>query len=377
MRFLRRVGTACVLATLAAAAFVACGTSSNTGPGDSGPQATDGAASDATVVLDAAGGADVLAEGATVDAAVGMGAATDASAESAATDASAADASAEGAADAAADASAESAAASDAAADGNTDASLYDGPWCEGTCGATNCGTCPEGGTIGTSDSYQHKDFDLDAYEVTNASYAAFLAAHVDPATQPVFCAWNTSFVPSVGWPAPGEDTHPVEAVDWCDAYAYCAWAGRRLCGNIGGGTNATVYFDNGDQSQWFRGCTGGLSGTSSSGWLAYPYGNVYDAGACNGADYGANATIAVGAATGCQGGLAGLFDMSGNVSEWEDSCTDGDQSDAGPARGPTAQCGRRGGGFQDDAGGLACEGDILSPRTTAATGVGFRCCSR
>jgi formylglycine-generating enzyme required for sulfatase activity len=46
----------------------------------------------------------------------------------------------------------------------------------------------------------------------------------------------------------------------------------------------------------------------------AYPYGNNYDAAKCS--------AIATSVATNlqCVGGYAGLYDMSGNVVEWEDS---------------------------------------------------------
>jgi hypothetical protein len=34
-----------------------------------------------------------------------------------------------------------------------------------------------------------------------------------------------------------GSGNFPITNVDWCDAYAYCAGIGKRLCGKIGGGT--------------------------------------------------------------------------------------------------------------------------------------------
>ena len=53
-------------------------------------------------------------------------------------------------------------------------------------------------------------------------------------AGQPSFCAWNTDFTPSAAWPpAPTQANHPVVWVDWCDAFAYCAGAGKRLCGPL------------------------------------------------------------------------------------------------------------------------------------------------
>src|SRR6185437_5545544 len=109
----------------------------------------------------------------------------------------------------------------------------------------------------------------------------------------------------------PTKGSDPVVCVDWCDAQAYCAWAGKRLCGAIGGGP-ATTYGDP-NESQWYNACSNG--GTTS-----FPYGNDYVAGDCNG-----GATVAaVGTTPGCQGLTSpyfGIFDMSGNVKEWEDHC--------------------------------------------------------
>jgi hypothetical protein len=90
----------------------------------------------------------------------------------------------------------------------------------------------------------------IDSTEVTNAHYAAFLAM---------------SPTPSSGWPAPvDQGRHPVTFVDWCDAFAFCRWAGKRLCGKIGDGANAPADLANAAKSQWFNACTAG-------GTKAYP----------------------------------------------------------------------------------------------------------
>ena len=221
-------------------------------------------------------------------------------------------------------------------------------------------------------------DATFDGTEVTNAEYASFVSLDVDPKTQPTFCSYNASFVPSAQWPATAENANkPVEYVDWCDAYAYCAWAGRRLCGNIGGGTNDVGEWDNGDQSEWFNGCTDYNFGSGASGYQRYPYSDTYGPKSCNGHDRSDGGTIAAGSLASCEGGAPGLYDMSGNVTEWEDSCTDSDPLDASAEASAAAHCRVRGGSFASDAGDLECVSDVLLARTTNAAGVGFRCCSR
>ena len=155
----------------------------------------------------------------------------------------------------------------------------------------------------------------IDSTEVTQAQYKAFLDANVAPSTQPSFCASNTSFYPDLvqnecashPFDPTGAPTMPAACVDWCDAYAFCAWAGKRLCGEIGHDAgpldpqliNAAVH------SQWFNAC-------SQEGKLVYPYGNAYDASACNGADQPVRVVVPVATMPGCVGGYPGIFDMSG-----------------------------------------------------------------
>jgi hypothetical protein len=203
----------------------------------------------------------------------------------------------------------------------------------------------------------------IDATEVTNAQYAQFLAANYPISAQDPWCAWNTTYQPPGGWPATGKDDVPVVYVWWCDAFAYCKWAGKRLCGKLGGGPNGYGASADATASQWFNGC-------SASGARLYPYGNTFSAAACNGylgADAGLGAPQAVSARTTCQGGQAGVFDMSGNVAEWEDSCN-------GQA-GVSDSCHIRGGSFMSDAQGLRCDAVDSDTRDSATDYIGFRCC--
>jgi formylglycine-generating enzyme required for sulfatase activity len=203
----------------------------------------------------------------------------------------------------------------------------------------------------------------IDSTEVTNKQYAAFLSAKgLDMTGLAPECSWNTTYTPSGGWPATGKDDYPVVYVDWCDAFAFCKWAGKRLCGKIGGG--ASTYTDHGDatKSQWFNAC-------SKGGTLVYPYGNTYQWNACNGFDNGAGATVPAGSKATCEGGYAGLFDLSGNVLEWEDAC-DGTTS--------TDPCRRSGGSINNHYEALLTCGYFFggNTRSTRSDTIGFRCCA-
>ncbi|MEO7111182.1 MAG: SUMF1/EgtB/PvdO family nonheme iron enzyme, partial [Polyangiaceae bacterium] len=195
-----------------------------------------------------------------------------------------------------------------------------------------------------------------------------FLAALAAGATisQPAECAFNTD-AGTTDFNA--DKLTPVTNVDWCDAYAFCAWAGKRLCGKIGGGPLTTTSIGDPSMSEWMRACTIAPDG----GTQIYPYGDTPSATACNGAELDAGKVAEIASLPACVGGAPGVFDMSGNVDEWDNGCDH--------ATGSGDCCDTRGGGFHDFE--TACGiGDVLpancAGRTRGEThsDVGIRCCS-
>lgn len=220
--------------------------------------------------------------------------------------------------------------------------------------------------------------FCIDTTEVTVGQYDAFLQAAIDPALQPSICAWNATFAPNItiedgGSPPP--PTRPVVGVDWCDALAYCTWAGKYLCGRVENGKKVGPVttegaFDN-KTHQWLSACT-------AEGRRRLPYGSTFDPTKCNFIEYDAGTALDVGSAAGCIGGYDGVHDLLGNVWEWYDGpCTaaqfEVDGGDGGPA---TDGCGVRGGGYTSAGETVDCSQNAVIARSTTGTHIGFRCCS-
>jgi formylglycine-generating enzyme required for sulfatase activity len=227
--------------------------------------------------------------------------------------------------------------------------------------GATACGSgdieqTPDGGVnqtnCGPLETYQNgicvaklvqvsENFAMDATEVTRSQYEAWLDTEPSPTYGPV-CTWNSSLTPEYEWPPGDKGSHPVVGVDWCDAWEYCNAVGKRLCRG--------EFEDPGD-TEWANVC----SSSGASGYFA----------SCH-MDPGT--TVPVASKNGCQGSAepyAGIFDLIGNVGEWEMSCESGTTG--------TSQkvCHVRGYG-PDPAG---CDQTLQLAREATNNYVGFRCC--
>lgn len=183
------------------------------------------------------------------------------------------------------------------------------------------------------------KSYYIDTTEVTQAHYQEFLAqvennTEFQPELRP-FCKDNNGYRPVEGvstddtWfaCAPGtfspkeKPDYPMGCVDFCDAQAYCIWAGKRLCGGVGGATLSGLDdFKNANLDEWYNACSNG-------GKTLYPYGDEFDPNKCNTKLSGSGVeaqTIAESEASSCKGIISPfdqIVNMSGNVIEWQDYC--------------------------------------------------------
>ena len=140
--------------------------------------------------------------------------------------------------------------------------------------------------------------FEIDRYEVTNVQYRGFLLAtgREPPKRWP---GRFEAFLPDrdpdwhgTEYPA-GETMYPMVAVNWEDATAYCAWAGKRLP----------------TEAEWEKAARG-------SDGRTYPWGDGWDPGKANVGATGIRHTQPVGS---YPGGASpyGALDMAGNAWEW------------------------------------------------------------
>jgi formylglycine-generating enzyme required for sulfatase activity len=156
-----------------------------------------------------------------------------------------------------------------------------------------------------------------------------------------------------------GTANDPVTCVDWCDALAFCVWAGKDLCSDDGNALDVP------DKSDWNDACTQG----NPSG--RYGCGPACRATACNGASSRLGHLAPAGTTPGCtvtaNDGITRIQDLSGNASEWTAWCNP--ETTAG-------QCLTRGGGYASDDATLECGSTVLLARQSTSPTVGFRCCA-
>ena len=236
--------------------------------------------------------------------------------------------------------------------------------------GSIACPAAPETATKGAElvviASWDAGCFYIDRHEVTRGEYRAFLEASGSPLSSDQICEWNASFEPACDDQLQITGTtpeHPVTCVDYCDAAAYCTWAGKTLCPG-----DAALY-NYATDSTWYAACAGDER-------REYPYGASYDPERCNGKNN--NLAGCNDAAHTCELVTAqqltscvtpeGVLHLSGNVDEWVDEC-DG-------SSGANDHCWVRGGAVSSDPGVLRCSGDTnRRDRDYRSSTLGFRCC--
>jgi serine/threonine-protein kinase len=183
--------------------------------------------------------------------------------------------------------------------------------------------------------------FWLDKTPVTNAQFARFIQA--------------TGYTAEGDWQNydADKDTHPVVAVTWADAQAYCRWAQKRLP----------------TEAEWEYAARG-------TDGRKYPWGNTWDKSRANSNESGHKNATPVGAyPTGAS--PFGLLDMAGNVREWTSTlykpfpyvATDGREDPN--ASGPRVI---RGGSWSNYPGFLRSAYRYWGAPTNRNNIVGFRC---
>ncbi len=188
--------------------------------------------------------------------------------------------------------------------------------------------------------------FSIDAYEISNADFAAFVDAtgyqtYREQQNSPQNWRWV--------FPA-GKENNPVVFVTFFDAQAFCQWAGKRL---------PTEF-------EWEKAARG------PDGFL-FPWGNTYDPTMFNGKDSGQRRTLPVGT---FPANPYGLFDVAGNVKEWVASAYQAypGSNYQDPFYNPETRGLRGGGWFDEEAFVTTTNRNGGDPTITANDDIGFRC---
>jgi formylglycine-generating enzyme required for sulfatase activity len=193
-------------------------------------------------------------------------------------------------------------------------------------------------------------NFYIDRNEVTNAAYAACVAAgKCTPQQSPA-----SQTHPNYGT----QDTYadyPVIQVSWQQAQDYCAWVGKRLP----------------TEAEWEKAASWN---TALNQKLVWPWEGDFDSERLNSAESNAGDTLAAGQ---YPAEINGTTDMGGNVSEWTSSLYLPYPYDAGDGREDSAAAGERvfrGGSWAQTEG--KAKGIYRQPAAATYFGreIGFRC---
>jgi formylglycine-generating enzyme required for sulfatase activity len=191
--------------------------------------------------------------------------------------------------------------------------------------------------------------FEIDKYEVTAGEFKACVDARgCTAADTDQDCTYGVS----------GQESHPINCVDWNEAKAYCEWAGKRLP----------------TEAEWDKAARG-------TDGRKYPWGNDYvdcDHAVQTATDCSISCTAPVGSKP-AGASPYGAEDMVGNVWEWVEDCWHSSYSGA-PSTGEVWSGGDcthrvlRGGGWNTGASYLRASSRVSSDPLNRIPWDGFRC---
>ncbi|MBL8716608.1 MAG: SUMF1/EgtB/PvdO family nonheme iron enzyme [Myxococcales bacterium] len=182
------------------------------------------------------------------------------------------------------------------------------------------------------------------------------------PPGLPARCAgiwkrWYRRF--AVGTDPPVVADEPAINANYCQAFAYCKWAGKRLCRALDTSGPAAPI-----NSELFWAC-------SNAGASTRPYGATYAPKSCD-VESGRSTPASIGLAPKCHGTSTPydkVFNLIGSAEEWSDECVD-------PTPPAKPKCTARGGYFGNSSTDALCAQTVTYNVDSEFASLGFRCCA-